>query len=110
MNAPHVIEQPTALPAVACSEWLGEQWTHDELYKAKHVMSAVYEGVDVNLTIEEMRELEKRGLVTDIKVKPGRGRYAGRYGFEWTDKLEELVKAVRTSSPNDKMSHRPPQT
>lgn len=80
---------------------LGELWDVDEIHKAKHVLSCVYEGVDVTLTIEEMRALENRGLVTDINVKPGRGRYAGRYGFEWTDKLKALVEASRASSPND---------
>lgn len=80
---------------------LGELWDMDEISKAKHVLSAVYEGVDCWLTIDEMRALEKRGLVTDVNVKPGRGRYAGRYEFRWADKLEALVEASRASSPND---------
>lgn len=79
---------------------LGELWTRDELCDARHVLSCVYEGVDCSLPMDRLRELEKRGLVTDINLKPGRGRYANRYEYMWTDKLEELVKAYRTSSPN----------
>jgi hypothetical protein len=100
MNTPDVIEQPAAPPAVACSDLLGELWTESELRQAKHVLSAVYEGVDAWLTIDEMRALEKRGLVSGLTLKPGRGRYANRYEYMWTDKLEKLVEAIRTSSPN----------
>lgn len=72
---------------------LGESWSQDELMDAKIVMSCIYEGVDCPLPVERMLELERRGLVTNIKAKRGRGRYANRFEFEWCDKLELLVKA-----------------
>lgn len=87
--------------AAACKELLGELWTADEIADARQCLSCVFEGVDCSLPIERMRAIEKRGLVTDLDAKPGRGRYANRYEYMWTDKLEELVKASRASSPND---------
>ena len=100
MSEKNITDSPEALPVVACSDLLGELWTGDELCDARHVLSCVYEGVDCSLPMDRLRALEKRGLVTDIDLKPGRGRYANRYEYMWTDKLEELVKAYRASSPN----------
>jgi len=82
-------------PDLRVSHFLGESWSFDELHNAKHVFSAICEGVDASLTVEEMRALEKRGLVTDIEEGPKRGCKAGRYKFMWTDKLEHLVAALR---------------
>ena len=85
--------------------WLGELWTGEDITDARYIWSCVCEGVDCSLTINRIRELEKRGLVEDVKVKPGRGRYANRYEYRWADKLKSLLEAVRASSPNDKLSH-----
>ena len=89
--------------AVVCKELLGESWTDNDLWDARHCLMAIYEGVVVNLTADRMDELAKRGLVYDITRLPGRGRYAKRFTFQWHDKLEALVKAAKDAgvySPN----------
>jgi nuclear transport factor 2 (NTF2) superfamily protein len=75
-------------------ELLGESWTTDELWDARHVLMAIYEGVDVHLTVGRMDELAARGLVHDVTRLPGRGRYANRFTFQWHDKLEQLFHAA----------------
>lgn len=100
MNAENQQPNSPALPESSCSAWLGEQWTEDDIHDARHVLSAVYEGVDCNLPISRMRELERRGLVADIIEGPKRGCKAGRYQYLWTDKLEQLVRASNACSPN----------
>lgn len=98
-NAPDVTEDLNCRTAVHCKELLGEQWTEDELWDARHILLAVNEGVPVDLSADEMEKMAKRGLVYDIKRLPGRGRYANRYTFEWHDKLVTLVRAA-FCSPN----------
>jgi hypothetical protein len=75
--------------------FLGERWTLDDVYDARHVLSAVYEGVDCGLSVARMRELERRGLVVDIVERP-----RGRYEYQWTPKLERLVEESRAISPD----------
>ena len=89
-----------AIPAVGSMRWLGELWTSEDITDARYIWSCVCEGADCSLTINRLRELEKRGLVEDVKVKPGRGRYANRYEYLWADKLKGLLEAVQASSPN----------
>jgi hypothetical protein len=97
-----IIETETPEP-VRSTRLLGESWTDNDLWDARHCLMAIYEGVDVNLTADRMDELAKRGLVYDITRLPGRGRYAKRFTFQWQDKLEALVNAAKDAgvySPN----------
>lgn len=101
MNQP-TLENETR-GAVDCTVLLGESWTNDDLWDARHCLMAIYEGVDVNLTADRMDQLAKRSLVYDVTRLPGRGRYAKRFTFQWHDKLEELVRAAQAAgvySPN----------
>lgn len=77
-------------------EFLGEKWTDDELADARHFWSAINEGIDAGIPYMRALKLQERGLIKDVEEKPGRGRYANRYSFNWTDKLEQLVAADRT--------------
>lgn len=100
------IETETPEP-VRSTRLLGESWTDNELWDARHCLMAIYEGVDVNLTADRMDELAKRGLVYDITRLTGRGRYAKRFTFQWHDKLEALVNAAKDAgvySPNEPSS------
>lgn len=100
------IETETPEP-VRSTRLLGESWTDNDLWDARHCLMAIYEGVDVNLTADRMDELAKHGLVYDITRLPGRGRYAKRFTFQWHDKLEELVEAAKDAgvySPNVEVS------
>jgi hypothetical protein len=76
-----------------CNGLLGELWTNDEISDARTVWSCTCEGVSIPLSFSEVFDLEKRGLVKNLKLISSRGRYAGRYEFYATDKLEKLVKA-----------------
>lgn len=73
---------------------IGEQWTDGELADAKHLFSAVCEGVDASISHERMTHLAERGLVENLERGPTRGRNAGRYTFLSTDKLENLFRAL----------------
>lgn len=76
---------------------LDELWTDAELWDAHHCLTAIYEGTDVNLTPIRMKELANRGLVHSVIRLPGRGKYAGRFKFQWHDKLASLVLAAKAA-------------
>ena len=68
-----------------------DDFTEDELMNARHVLLAIYEGVDANLSYEEAEALQTKGLLCDLVKLPGRGRYAGRFEFYWNDELKDIV-------------------
>lgn len=68
--------------------------TDDHMRNAREVYRSGCEGRGVQLDLGEVEDLERVGLVRDLRVLPGRGRYAGRFEFMPTDRLEIVVRAM----------------
>lgn len=69
--------------------------TEETLRDAYEVYRSGCEGRLVSLDLGRIEDLEERGLVRDVKLLPGRGRYAGRFEFTSTDRLEIVVRAMQ---------------
>lgn len=60
----------------------------------RHFWSCILEGVPALLDREEAKELQRHGLIEKYRELPGRGRYAGRWEATWTEKLQDMVRAM----------------
>jgi hypothetical protein len=65
-----------------------------ELTSAKEVWLAVCSGFPASLSVDDLKKLASKGLVCDLRLLPGRGRYAGRFEYMHTDRLEIVVRAM----------------
>lgn len=79
--------------AEAFDDTLLKGFTDDELWTARHVLVAIYEGEPPDIAFKAAMSLQEKGLLKDVEKLPGRGRYAGRFEFHHTDKLEQVVMA-----------------
>lgn len=76
-----------------------EGLTEEQLNNVREVYRSTCEGRSVYLDLGEVEDLEGAGLVRDIRVLPGRGRYAGRFEFMATDRLYIVVRAMASLGP-----------
>ena len=73
--------------------------TADDIRDAQWLWGAVCAGDYLSRSYDQMLPFQERGFIRDLERLPGRGRYAGRFEFSFTDKLQIVVLAANWSNP-----------
>lgn len=68
--------------------------TEDQKSNARHAWSCICEGVDLLCSHADMKELQDLGLIEELSTPSGRGRYAKRYTFSFTNDLERVIEVL----------------
>jgi hypothetical protein len=76
--------------------------TLDQKSNARQAWSAICEGVDVAMAFEDAEQLQAIGLIKNLQKRRGR---KGGYEFDFTDRLEDVVRIVQLEGALE-VSHR----
>lgn len=66
----------------------------DDIRDARWLWAAICGSQPVPRKYAQMIPLQEKGWIRDLEQLPGRGRYAGRFEFYPTDKLQIIVLAA----------------